>query len=302
MSTFLLPAGEIAEGVRRRLPSVPFIDFDEAQRGADLAGVEFYVPPYLGGPETVGIMGSLPGLRVVQALTAGVDWVLDAMPPGAVLCSARGVHDVSTAELVLAGILAARKRIPQFVRQQATATWHHVRTGALHGSRAVILGHGAIGKAVSDRLAAFGVRTVGVTSSGRAGTATLADLPMLLPECDILVITVPLTERTTGMVNGAMLAALPDGAMVVNAARGPVVDAAALAAELAAGRLEAVLDVTDPEPLPADSALWTLRNVLITPHVGGDSTLFPDLASELVADQMRRYLAGEPLLYAVNGR
>jgi phosphoglycerate dehydrogenase-like enzyme len=296
---FLLPDGEIADGVRSLLSDVEFSTFDQALLAPDLTGVEFYVPPYLGGDSVLEVLGRLPDVRVVQALTAGVDWITPFVPPDVVLCNARGVHEASTSELAVAGILAMVKNIPQFVRLQERASWEHRRVGGLLGSRAVILGYGAIGQAVADRLRPFGVRVTGVTRSGRDGTRTLATIQEDLPSCDILVITAPLTSHTHGLVDAEMLARLPDGALVVNVARGQVVDNVALGHELLSGRLRAVLDVTDPEPLPASSELWRLPNVLVTPHVGGDSELFPRLASQLVVDQMRRYLTGAPLKHRI---
>lgn len=187
------------------------------------------------------------------------------------------------------------KKIPHFVLSQQRGCWHHERVGGLLGRRAIVLGYGAIGRAVADRLRPFGVEVTGVTRSGRDGTLTLSSLNEHLAACDILVVTMPLTDRTRGLVDAAMLTRLPNHALVVNVARGEVVDNEALRCEMSSGRLRAVLDVTDPEPLPASSKLWGLANVLLTPHVGGDSDLFPALASKLVADQVGRYLTGSPL-------
>jgi phosphoglycerate dehydrogenase-like enzyme len=170
--------------------------FAEALRASDHGGVEFYVPPYLGDDSILAVLGRLPHVRVVQSLTAGVDWITPFMPPGVALCNARGVHEASTSELALAGILAMVKNIPQYVRLQDQGSWEHARTGGLLGSHAIIIGHGAIGQAVADRLRPFGVRITGVTRSGRDGTRTLAGIEAELPNCDILVITAPLTEQT----------------------------------------------------------------------------------------------------------
>jgi phosphoglycerate dehydrogenase-like enzyme len=289
--------------VHELLPDVPFSTYIEAQRAAgDLAAVEFYVPPYLATDASLEMLRCLPNVRVVQVLTAGVDWIASSMPAGAVLCNARGVHEASTSELALAGILALVKRIPEFVRLQDAATWGHQRVHGLASSRAVILGYGAIGKAIGRRLEAFEVDVVGVTSSGRDQTMPLSAMDDALGTCEILVITLPLTASTLGLVDAGMLSKLPDGAIVVNVGRGPTVDQTALEAELVSGRLRAVLDVTDPEPLPTGSALWRLKNVLVTPHVGGDSDLFPRLACRLVAGQIRRHLAGDALEHQVTGR
>jgi phosphoglycerate dehydrogenase-like enzyme len=193
------------------------------------------------------------------------------------------------------------KDIPDFVRHQATAEWAHRRTGGLHGSTAVILGYGAIGRSIGVVLEGLGVNVVGVSRNGRPPAVGFADLAGLLPTCDVFIILLPLTGETRGMVDAQMLRRLPDGALIVNVSRGPVVVADALESELVSGRLRAALDVTDPEPLPTESPLWHLPNVLITPHVGGDSDLFPRFAARVVAEQMTRYLEGRPLEHQVLG-
>ncbi len=297
----LLPDGEVADGVRRLLPTEEWLLLSEAQGGADVSAVEFYVPPYMRWDEAIGMLDRLPRLRVVQVLTAGIDWIAPHVADGVILCRGVGIHEASVAELILASALAMSKGIPDFVRHQARAEWAHVRTGGLHGSRAVILGHGAIGQATATALEALGVEVVGVSRNGRSPSRPLTELPTLLPNCDLFVILLPLTDETRGLVDEEMLRLLPTGALVVNAARGQVVNAAALEQELVAGRLRAALDVTDPEPLPSESPLWLLPNVLITPHVGGDSDLFPRFAAHLVAEQLTRYLEGRPLKHQVHG-
>lgn len=300
-SRFLLPDGEIDEGVRRLLPTEEWLLLSEARAGADVSNVEFYVPPYMMWADALEMLDRLPQLRVVQVLTAGIDWIAPHLADRVILCRGVGIHEASVTELVLASALAMTKDLPGFVRHQARAEWAHARTRGLHGSRAVILGHGAIGQATGAMLEALGVEVTGVSRSGRPPSRSLSDLPALLPACDLLVILLPLTDGTSGLVDAEMLALLPDGALVVNAARGQVVDAPALEQELVSGRLRAALDVTDPEPLPANSPMWLLPNVLITPHVGGDSDLFPRFAAGLVAEQMTRYREGRPLEHQVSG-
>jgi len=297
----LLPEGEIAEGVRTLLPELEFITDSEVGTTDDVSAVEFYVPPYLAVGPTLATLPRLSGVRAVQVLTAGVDWIVPSMPADVVLCNARGVHDASTSELALAGILAMTKLIPQFVRLQDKARWGHQRVHGLAGSRAVVLGYGAIGRAISRRLESFDVDVVGVTSSGRHGTLPLADLDSVLGSCQTFILTLPLTASTAGIVDGTMLSKLPDDALVVSIGRGPTVDHVALTAELESGRLRAMFDVTDPEPLPADSPLWGFPNVLVTPHVGGDCDLFPRFASALVAEQIERFLSNRPLEHQVTG-
>jgi phosphoglycerate dehydrogenase-like enzyme len=251
--------------------------------------------------DALAMMGRLPRLRVVQLLTAGIDWITPHLPQGVTLCRGVGIHEASVTELVLTVVLAMTKDIPDFVRHQATAEWAHRRTGGLHGSTAVILGYGAIGRSIGVVLEGLGVNVVGVSRNGRPPAVGFADLVGLLPTCDVFIILLPLTGETRGMVDAQMLRRLPDGALIVNVSRGPVVVADALESELVSGRLRAALDVTDPEPLPTESPLWHLPNVLITPHVGGDSDLFPRFAARVVAEQMTRYLEGRPLEHQVLG-
>ena len=298
---FLLPDGEIADGVRAILPSGEWLTFSDAASGADVSDVEFYVPPYMRWADALDMMGRLPRLQVVQLLTAGIDWIAPHVSPSVMLCRGVGVHEASVTELVITAVLAMTKDIPEFVRHQGDGEWAHRRTGGLHGSKAVILGYGAIGRATGVVLESLGVEVTGVSRSGHPPSVRAADLARLLPTCDVLVILLPLTEETRGSVDAEMLRSLPDGALVVNVSRGPVVVAEALERELVSGRLRGALDVTDPEPLPRESPLWHLPNVLITPHVGGDSDLFPRFAARVVAEQMTRYLEGKPLEHQVRG-
>lgn len=297
----MLPDGEVSDGVRALLPDADWMCFSEAEAGADISGVEFYVPPYMRWAEALSMLKRLPSLRVVQVLTAGIDWITPHMPPGVTLCRGVGVHEASVTELVLTSVLAMTKDLPDFVRRQANAEWAHRRTGGLHGSTAVILGYGSIGRATGALLSALGVEVIGISRSGRPPAIGFSELAGVLPRCDILLVLLPLTDETRAILDAKTLALLPDGAMVVNVSRGQVIERDALEAELVSGRLCAALDVTDPEPLPPESPLWHLPNVLITPHVGGDSDLFPRFAARLVAEQSTRYLEGRPLAYQVEG-
>ena len=250
--------------------------------------VEFLVPPYR--PEAVlGALPRMPSLRVIQTDSAGVEWIEDAVPEGVRLCNARGVHDIAVAEWVVGAILAMEKDLPEALRRQRRAEWRVWDVRELSGSTVLIVGYGSIGRAVADRLRPFGVR-VETVRRGNAG-----DLPRLLPAADIVVVLTPLTPKTRHLVDGDFLGAMPDGALLVNAARGGVVDTAALLAELQSGRLRAALDVTDPEPLPADHPLWSAPGTLITPHIAGDSPRMIERATALIADQIGRHVRGEPL-------
>jgi phosphoglycerate dehydrogenase-like enzyme len=247
----------------------------------------------------------LEGLRVLQSLSAGVDAIAGRLPPHVTLCDAAGVHDIPVAEWVVAAILASRHRLPEYVTAQASGRWQNdgvdlTGGGAdLEGTTTLIVGHGSIGRAVEERLRPFGVEFLRVARGARDGVSTVRELPALLPRADIVVILVPLTGETRGLVDAAFLAAMRRGALLVNAARGAVVDTGALIRALRTGRIAAALDVTDPEPLPPGHPLWSCPGLLITPHVAGAVTGLPERAWRLVADQVGRYLRGQPLLNVV---
>jgi phosphoglycerate dehydrogenase-like enzyme len=283
------PMGTMPDGVTVRVGEMPSDD------------VEFWVPPFLQqAPERI-LTGDLRGLRVVQLLTAGVEAWLGRLPDGVTLCNARGVHSSATSEWTVAAILAYVHDFPFFVRAQASGEWRYRGTDELVGKRVLVIGAGAIGTAIADRLAPFGVELVRVGRRPREGVRAVAELPRLLPDADVVVLIVPLTEETTHLVDRKFLASMRDGALLVNAARGPVVDTDALTAELASGRIGAALDVTDPEPLPAGHPLWSMPNVFLTPHVAGSVTGTFERGYSLVGDQIRRYVHGEPLINVVSG-
>jgi phosphoglycerate dehydrogenase-like enzyme len=267
----------------------------------DLSAADFVVPTTRMRPSVVDLLAQ-PGarLRVIQTLTAGVDWLMGRVPDGVTVCNARGVFDAPLAEWVVGAILAMERGLVQARDDQARRAWvDREPPSELAGRRVVILGLGSIGTAISNRLEPFGVEVVGIGRTARDGVHGLADLEALLPGAEILVNVLPLTGETTGLLGGTQLALLPDGSLVVNAGRGRTIDTGALVAQLRTGRIRAALDVTDPEPLPADHALWTLPNVLITPHMGGDSTTTTIRALEIAGDQVRRFAAGEPLINQV---
>jgi phosphoglycerate dehydrogenase-like enzyme len=268
---------------------------------ASAAEVEFYVPPYRFADVDSEILADLPRLRVVQTMTAGVDHVRGHLPAGVTLCNGRGVHDASTAELTLALILASQRGIPDFVRAQTTGAWKPEQRPSLADRTVLIVGYGQIGAAIEARLVPFEVDVRRVARTAREGIAALEDLPDLLPDADVVVLIVPGTASTRGLVDADFLARMKDGALLVNVSRGPVVDTDALLAELGSGRLRAALDVTDPEPLPPDHPLWRAPNCLISPHVGGNSTAMEPRAYRLVREQLRRYAAGEPLVNVMHG-
>ncbi|MEU3709539.1 2-hydroxyacid dehydrogenase [Streptomyces catenulae] len=271
---------------------------------ADPAHCVFYAVPYM---KDVAVslrpLARMSGLRVVQTLTAGVEHILPALgqlPPGTRLCNARGLHDASTAELALTLILAALRGVPDFVRAQDAEEWRPVFRPALADRTVLIVGYGSIGSAIEDRLTPF--ECARVTRLARTARETvrgpvhpLSALGDLLPDADVVVLATPLTDATRGLVGRDFLARMKDGALLVNVARGKVVDTAALLTEVTSGRLRAALDVTDPEPLPAAHPLWRAPGVLITPHVGGPSSAFLPRAKRLLRDQLTLFAAGRPL-------
>jgi phosphoglycerate dehydrogenase-like enzyme len=250
------------------------------------------------------VLPELTALRVVQTLNAGIDWV-PALPDAVLLCNAGGVHDGPVAEWVIGVILAVNRDLPRYHDLQRAGRWDHGGNTA-HGSgpgsadlaeqRVLIVGHGSIGRAVQARLAPFGTRVQGVAAHPQEGVAGPADLPELLPRADVVVLLAPATDATRGMVDDAFLARMRPGALLVNAARGALVDTGALLAVLAERRIRAALDCTDPEPLPPGHPLWTAPGVLITPHVAGSSEHWRRRAYRLVGDQLRRHAGGEPLI------
>lgn len=266
-----------------------------------VADVELYVTPYAMGAAVAEVLPRMSRLRVVQTLTAGVDNVRRLVPAGVTLCSGRGIHDASTAELALTLVLASLRGIPEFVRAHDRRAWQPAWRPALADKRVLLVGYGAIGLAIEERLRPFEVEVVPVARTAREGVHAYTELQDLLPSADVVILVVPLTEATRGLVDAAFLARMPDGALLVNVARGAVVDNDALLAELGSGRLRAAVDVADPEPLPVDSPLWGAPNLLISPHVGGASSAMWPRAHRLVRDQLHRFAAGEPLANVMSG-
>lgn len=299
-------------GIRlERLPALP----------AHGTRVEFWIaPPY---PEEVKrAIPRLRGLRVIQSVMAGVDGLLHLAPPGVTVCDGRGVQTIATAEWAVTAILAMLKYLPGYGAIQRDGGWKRrgeaeswyrgffpqaapgyppVRLEELRGKTVLIVGYGAIGAHIEGLLAPFRVRIVRVARRRRAGIRPAAELPVLLPAADVVVLTVPLTAETRGLIGAAELARLRRGALLVNVSRGAVVDTEALVEALEQGRIRAALDVTDPEPLPARHRLWRAPNTLITPHVAASSPEFMVRAMRFAAAQVRRYIQGRPLRNVVRG-
>lgn len=268
----------------------------------DLARVEVLVPPYR-SQRVLDALPGMSGLRLVQALESGVEWLLPHVPDDVPVCNSRGAHDAAVAEWVAGVVLAMQRRLPDHLEAQRRAQWRDVvgrgewrppYPGDLEGSTVLIAGYGSIGSAVERRLDPFGVDFLRVARSARPGVHAATALPDLIPEADIVVLLVPLTPATERLISADLLGAMKPGGLLVNAGRGRLVDQDALVAALYEGRIRAALDVTDPEPLPQDSRLWQAPNLLLTPHMAGDTPRRYRRSWQLVGEQIERLLAGEP--------
>lgn len=273
----------------------------EADKPDGLERTEFWVPQVEDSTDLANKFAELPNLKVMQLLSAGVEDVVDHIPDGVQLCDARGVHRPAVAELVLALILASQRRLPHFFDAQRRGVWEDDEAEDLVGKVVLIIGAGDLGDETARRLRGFGSEPVMVAHSARDGVHATDELPQLLPDAEIVVLTVPLTDSTTGMVDAEFLAAMPDDALLINVARGKVVVTDALVAELTSGRLRAGLDVVEPEPLPEGHPLWSAPNVIITPHAAGHVKASGKRAFTLVSDQLKRYVDGEDLINVVTG-
>lgn len=259
------------------------------------------VPRFLATDDVAELVAGLPDLEYVQLLTAGAERWVGQLPAHVLLATCRGAHGGSTAEWVVGGLLAMYRDFPRFQRAQERHEWDFHATDTLQDKRVLVVGAGDLGDQLARRLAPFDATTTLVGTHARDGVHGVDELPGLLGEHDVTVLVVPLTSRTTRMVDAEFLSAMPDGAILVNAARGPVVDTDALVAELRSGRLRAVLDVTDPEPLPADHPLWTMEGLFLTPHVGGSCEGSGQRSWRIVAEEIARYARGERPRNLVNG-
>ncbi len=264
-----------------------------------ILGAEFLIPG-AGDRRIRERLAQMSGLRVVQTLSAGVDWLLPFIPEGVTLCDAAGTRDVPVSEWVLAAILASMKELGALRDSQREHLWEWRRSSELAGSTVMILGYGSIGAAVEQRLAPFDVEVIRVARRARAGVHPVEELQSLLGLADIVVVLLPLTPATSGLLDAEALGRMRPGALLVNAARGPIVDTGALLELLRCKRIRAALDVTDPEPLPADHPLWDTPEVLLTPHLAGDTLAAERRAFALVGEQVRRYVRGEPLANMVH--
>ena len=302
--TITFPTEELADSQR---PAPVGTRFHVADiRSADWAHVagetDMIVLPYMA---PASALKALKGSRVsvVQSQMVGFDGIADMLPPGVTYCNAGGVHEAATGELTLALILASLRGIPAAARAQTTGTWNHEQHPGLADKRVLVLGVGGVGREICRRLEPFEVEITRVARTMRVDqfgeVAAISDLDTLLPQADVVVLAVLLSEETRGMVDASFLSMMKDDALLVNVARGPVVNTADLVAELATGRIMAALDVTDPEPLPADHPLWSSPRTLITPHLGGDTGAFKPRVDRLLRQQIERAVRGEELLNVI---
>jgi phosphoglycerate dehydrogenase-like enzyme len=269
-----------------------------------IADVELLVAPYMfPAPKVMERVGEMTSLKAVQLLSAGYDNFLPFLPEGVQLCNAAGVHDASTAELAVALALASTRHLDLYARNMPTGSWRNDFTTSLADRHILIVGYGRIGSAIEQRLAGFEpgsiTRVARRARTGDVPVHPIEELHSLLPKAEVVFVITPLTASTEHLIGAAELALMPDGALLVNVARGKVVDTEALVAATSTGRIRAALDVTDPEPLPSDHALWRTPGVLISPHVGGQSSAFWPRMEAMVRGQLARFAAGEPLLNVV---
>ena len=291
-----------------RLPSDPEIAWYtdtvscvEAMPGAEVFWVDFTVKDIRRAIEAGA------DLKWITTAGTGVDgWPLEILEKRELmLTNGAGVGAIPISEYVVMGLLAGMKGLPALVRAQDRRTWmkRPPSLSEMYGKRALIYGYGSIGRAIGERLRAFGVTVTGVRRRPRneSGVIAAAGWEARLPETDLLILSVPLTGATKALVGKAQLAALPEGAWVANIARGGLIDEKALIAALKSGHLGgAYLDVTEKEPLPRDSALWSMPNVVLTPHSSWATEHLLERAAEIFLDNFRRYLLGGPLRNVVD--
>ena len=311
-------------GYPESLPVDLFSDFPEGIELVcipDSPGHDIEVEVWIPDPYTNRALRAWPhlrGVRLVLSMNAGTEWIPPVVGKGVTVCSARGAHNVCTAEWTIAAILSMLKYFPLYCEIQREGRWkrrfeappHYAAISGddrqhyppvlleeLTGKSVLLVGYGAIGKEIERMLAPFQVSITRLARTARPDEDVhgVSELDTLLPHAEIVILIVPATEDTTGLLGARQFALMQHGTLVVNAARGPIVDTEALLEALRSGRIRAALDVTDPEPLPEGHPLWSAPNVMITPHVGGSSPQFTPRALRIAAAELRRYMNGEPL-------
>lgn len=265
---------------------------------------DMVVPPYMSMDAVIDRLSEIE-VGLVQGQSIGYDNVEGRLPPGMRFANASSVHETATSELAVALTLAAQRRLPDFVRAQDRGAWTGGGASGLADARVTLLGFGGVGRAIAARLQPFEVSLRAVASHGRLQDGVevfpLGKLHEVLGDTDVLIASLPGGDSTRHVIGDAALSALPDGALVVNVGRGPLIDTEALVDHVRRGRIRAALDVTDPEPLPADHPLWSLEGVVIAPHVGGATDAMHPRIARLVRRQIDRLRAGEQPLNVVIG-
>jgi phosphoglycerate dehydrogenase-like enzyme len=309
------PAVLSAELLRDFPPKVELIPLpNELDHDID---IDVWIPdPY--PKRAMSLWPRLRGVRLILSLMAGTEWIPGVAGPHVTICNARGAHNISTAEWTLGAILAVLKYLPLYLDVQRSGVWkrrfeanaHYasitgdarplyppVMLEELTGKSVLLVGYGAIGKEIERLLEPFHVKLERVARSARAipPVHAVSELDSLLPQAEIVILILPHTAESHHLIGRRQLSLMRQGALLVNAARGPVVDTDALVEVLSAGRIRAALDVTDPEPLPEGHPLWSCPNLLLTPHVAGSSPQFAARSLKTAADELRRYINGEPL-------
>ena len=262
---------------------------------ADLSEITFYVPTYMGGRPALELTKKMPNLKILQMPNAGYDDAMEYVRDGMTLCNGKSIHDDSTAELAVGLTIASLRGFPDFVRNQDKSDWVHVKNKSINDRKIGIIGFGSIGTTIAKMLSGFAVEIIPFTQSGRDNTIAITDLDKHLPTLDVVILILPLTKESKHLFDAKRLSLMKDGALLVNVARGPIVETDALVKELNSGRITAALDVTDPEPLPNDHPLWRAKGVLISPHVGGNTTAFESRARRLIESQLNLLAEGKAL-------
>jgi len=266
----------------------------------DLSKITFFVPKYMSGKDGLRPTARMTNLKTLHLLMAGYEEALEFVKPGVQLCNGRGVHNASTAELAVGLAIASRRGFDDFIQAQDRDEWLHQSYLTLNDSKIAIVGYGSIGQTLEKYLSVYDVSITGYTRSGSDGSKKLSEFDADLPSFDIIFLILPLNPESNKFFDAERLAKMKDGALIVNVARGPIIDTDALVAELNSRRIYAALDVTDPEPLPVGHPLWSAPHCIITPHVGGDSAAFESRGKRLIEEQLKRLAAGESLLNIVN--
>lgn len=281
--------------INYKITSKPLQSMSEAE----LSDITFYVPQYMAGATALAWIPKMPNLKIIQLLNAGYDDAIAYLRPGLSLFNAQGVHDYSTAELALALTLANLRFIPRYVKNQNMGKWEHGTTGSLADKTIAIIGYGSIGKTFERLIANFPIKILKFAQTARENVLPISSIDEYLPRIDVVVLMVPLTETTQNLFNKARFNFMKPGSLIVNVARGGVINTQDLIEALKGDRIHAALDVTEPEPLPADHPLWKEKNVLIVPHVGGDSTSFDPRARKLVTEQLQRISENQAMVNAI---